>query len=227
MKGVFTMWNYGNQSHPLNLFSYYVGNNPPTSFNPYPMFPKIHHKAFLSPFTYIVGDVTIQNNTYIAPFVSIRADEGTPFYIGRDSNLQDGVILHGLQNKYVEKNKRRFSIYVGNRVSCAHGSLIHGPCRIDDNVFIGFRAIVYNAVVTEGCFISTGAVVTGGVELKPHSFVPPGAHIDTQQKADKLSSVPQSEEEFAKEVQRVNQEFPASYTLFFGKNKCTCGLACS
>jgi carbonic anhydrase len=216
----------GNPNKPLNIYSYYVGYNPPTSVNPYPKFPRIHNQAFLSPFTFVVGDVTIQQNTYVAPFVSIRADEGTPFYIGNNTNLQDGVILHGLKNKFVEKNYNKYSIYIGNRVSCAHGSLVHGPCRIDDDVFVGFKAIVYNAHVGEGSFISSGAVVTNGVKLKPNSFVAPGANIDAQEKADRLSNVPQTEEEFAKEVQRVNQEFPSAYSLFFGKNKCSCGLRC-
>jgi carbonic anhydrase len=221
------MWNQqGYQNGPFNLYSYYVGYNPPTSVNPYPRFPTIHNQVYLSPFTYVVGDVTIQNNTFVGPFVSIRADEGTPFYIGSNSNLQDGVILHGLKNKYFEKDNKRYSIYIGNRVSCAHGALVHGPCRVEDDVFIGFKAIVYNAIIGEGSFISSGAVVTNGVELRPNRFVPPGANIDTQDKANSLATVPKTEEEFAKEVQRVNQEFPAAYSLYFGKNKCTCGLAC-
>ncbi|WP_342431612.1 carbonate dehydratase [Neobacillus sp. FSL H8-0543] len=220
------MWNEPGNQWPMNIYSYYVGYNPPTSVNPYPRFPRIHNNAFLSPFTYIVGDVTVQNNTYVGPFVSIRADEGTPFYIGSNSNLQDGVILHGLKNKYVEKDNKWYSVYIGNGVSCAHGSLIHGPCQVGDNVFIGFKAIVYNARILEGCFISSCAVVTNGVELKPNSFVPPGANIDTHEKADRLLPAPKSEEEFAMEVQRVNQEFPAAYSLYFGKNKCTCGLSC-
>ncbi|NWQ41461.1 carbonate dehydratase [Bacillus sp. EB106-08-02-XG196] len=221
------MWNQsGYHNGPYNLYSYYIGYNPPTSVNPHPKFPSIHNHVFLSPFTFVAGDVTIQKNTYIGPFVSIRADEGTPFYIGRNSNLQDGVILHGLKNKYFEKNSKMYSIYIGNRVSCAHGALVHGPCRVDDDVFIGFKAIVYNAIIGEGSYISSGAVVTNGVELKPNSFVPPGANVDTQEKANVLAAVPKTEEEFAKEVQRVNSEFPATYSLYFGKNKCSCGLAC-
>ena len=227
MKGEVTLWNHqSNQYGPYNIYSYYVGYNPQTTLNPNLHYPKIHQQAFLSPFTFVAGDVTIQNNTYVGPFVSIRADEGTPFYIGSDSNLQDGVVLHGLKSKYVEKNNKKYSIYIGNRVSCAHGCLVHGPCRVEDDVFIGFKAIVYNATIGEGSFISSGAVVTNGVELKPNSFVPPGANIDTQGKANALTTVPKSEEEFAREVQRVNREFPSAYSLFFGKNKCSCGLAC-
>lgn len=221
------MWNYlGYQSGPINMYSYYIGYNPPTSVNPYPRFPTIHNQVFLSPFTFVIGDVTIQNNTYVGTFVSIRADEGTPFYIGSNSNLQDGVILHGLKNKYYQKNHKRYSIYIGNRVSIAHGALVHGPSLVEDDVFIGFKSIVYQANIGEGSFITSGAVVTSGVELKPNTFVPPGAYIDTQDKANSLATVPKTEEEFAKEVLRVNQEFPAAYSMYFGANKCTCGLTC-
>lgn len=97
---------------------------------------------------------------------------------------------------------------------------------MDDDVFIGFKVIVYDAAIGEGSFISTRAVVTNGVELKPNSFVPSGAYIDSQNKANSLSKVPKTEEEFAKEVQRVNQEYPAAYSLFLGKNKCSCGVVC-
>jgi carbonic anhydrase len=227
LKGEFILWHDPNNLNgPFNIYSYFVGSNPLTSVNPTPIFPKINKTAFLSPFTYIVGDVTIRNNTYVGPFVSIRADEGTPFFIGSNCNLQDGVILHGLKNKHVEVNNRKYSVYIGDEVSCAHGSLIHGPCQIDKKVFIGFKAIVYHAQVGEGSFIASGAVVTGGVTLRPGSFVPPGAHIDNQKKADSLSNVPKNEQEFALEVQRVNQEFPSAYSFVFGKNRCTCGLSC-
>jgi carbonic anhydrase len=221
------MWNDPNNLNgPFNMYSYYLGSNPLTSVNPTPIFPKINKTTFLSPFTCIIGDVTIRNNTFVAPFVSIRADEGTPFYIGSNCNLQDGVILHGLMNKHIEVNQKKYSIYIADEVSCAHGSLIHGPCQIDRKVFIGFKAIVYQAVIGEGSFISADAVVTGGVTLKPGSFVPPGAHIDNQKKADALSKVPKNEVEFAHEVQRVNQEFPSAYSIVFGKNRCTCGISC-
>jgi carbonic anhydrase len=68
---------------PYNLYSYFVDHNPPTTVNPNPVFPNINRSAFISPFTYIEGDVIIRERTYIGPFVSIRADEGTPFYIGK------------------------------------------------------------------------------------------------------------------------------------------------
>lgn len=214
-----------NYPFPLNLYTYFVSANPPTSFNPKSSTPKINQTVFLSPFSFIIGDVTIGAQTFVGPFVSIRADEGTPFYIGNKSNLQDGVILHGLQNEHYQVNGKNYSIYISDGVSCAHGSLIHGPCVIENGVFVGFKAIVYKAWIGEGSFIANGATVTNGVRIGKNRFVPPNATIDTQEKADSLGEVPKNEEEFAKEVQRVNSEFPPAYSLYFGKNRCSCGFA--
>ena len=202
---------------PSDCFKPFISPNPITSFNPVQRYPKIDKTAFVSQFTSVIGDVTIRNNVYVAPNVTIRADEGTPFYIGSNTNLQDGVILHGLLNKRISVGEKRYSIFIGNEVTIAHGALVHGPCYIGDKVFVGFKSIVYNAIVGKGSFISYNAVVTNGVRVPPNRFVPPGAHIDSQEKADALSPVPQDSKEFAHEVQRVNQEFPASYHLLLGK----------
>ncbi|SOC06437.1 carbon dioxide concentrating mechanism protein CcmM [Ureibacillus xyleni] len=212
----------GTNSH---CFEPFISPNPITPSNPVQRFPKIHQTAFISQFSSVIGDVTISNNVFVAPNVSIRADEGTPFYIGSNTNLQDGVILHGLLNRKISLGNKKYSIFIGNEVSVAHGALVHGPCYIGDKVFVGFNAIVYNAIVGEGSFISTNAVVTNGVRIAPNRFVPPGANIDSQEKADALSPIPGDSEEFAAQVQRVNQEFPASYHLSFGKNRCSCGVA--
>jgi carbon dioxide concentrating mechanism protein CcmM len=208
-----------------NCFKPFISPNPITSFNPIQISPKIDKSSFISPFTSVIGDVVIKKNVYVAPLVSIRADEGTPFYIGPNTNLQDGVILHGLLDKFVCIDGKEFSIYISKEVTIAHGALVHGPCYIGKKVFVGFKTIVYNACVESGVFISNNAVVTNGVRIAKNRFVPPGAYIDTQKKADALSRVPADSKEFAKEVQRVNQEFPASYNLLFGDIRCSCGIA--
>lgn len=211
---------------PYNMFARFIGPNPSTSLSAETRLPRIHETAFVSPFSSVIGDVKVKRNVYIAPNVSIRADEGTPFLIGAHTNIQDSVILHGLKEKWMTVGEKAYSIYIGREVTCAHGALVHGPCVIEDGVFIGFKAIVYYATVGEGAFISTGAVVTNGVTIPANRFVPPGAHIDSQKKADSLAEVPKDQEEFALQVQRVNQEFPAAYSLLFGKLRCSCGLAC-
>jgi carbonic anhydrase/acetyltransferase-like protein (isoleucine patch superfamily) len=146
------------------------------SFNPIQRFPKIDKSSFISQFSSVIGDVTIKKNIYVAPNVSIRADEGTPLYIGSNTNIQDGVILHGLVGRRIQVGGKSYSVFIGKEVSVAHGTLIHGPCYIADNIFVGFNAIVYNAIVGKGSFISYNAVVTNGVQIPPIRFVPPGAN---------------------------------------------------
>jgi carbon dioxide concentrating mechanism protein CcmM len=211
---------------PLNLYAHFIGANPAVSFNPESIFPSIDSTAFIGPFSVVIGNVTIKENVFIGPNVSVRADEGSPFFIGPDTNLQDGVILHGLNEGRVTVGGKKFSIYIGQNVSCTHGCIIHGPCKLGNFVFIGFNAIVLNAIIGDGSYISPNAVVTGGVVIAQNRFVPTGAIIDTQSKADALRPVPADREEFAEEVQHINNEFPAVYSLMFGSIRCSCGLAC-
>jgi carbonic anhydrase len=210
---------------PINLFARFISPNPKTSFNRVQKYPRINRTAFVGPFSSVIGDVRIGKNVFIAPNASIRADEGTPFHIGANTNIQDGVILHGLLHETITVGERKYSIYIGRGVSVAHGAIVHGPCFLGDGVFVGFHAIVFNAIVGRRSFISTNALVTNGVQIPPNRFVPPGATIDTQAKANRLRRVPTEKREFAREVQRVNQEFPASYSMLFGKKRCSCGIA--
>lgn len=209
-----------------NLNAHFIAPSPVTSFNPQSACPAIHPSAYVGPFSSVIGDVTVGKNVFIAPLVSVRADEGTPFYIGADTNLQDGVILHGLEHEYVDVGGREYSIHIGSRVTCAHGCIVHGPCQLGDNVFVGFNAIVFNAIVGDGSYISMSALVTGGVRVPYRSFVPPYAIIDTQTKANALLPVPQSQAEFARAVIQVNTEFPGAYSMMFGPTRCSCGITC-
>lgn len=210
----------------FNINAHFIAPNPKTSFNPKSVMPTLDRSVYVGPFSSIIGDVTVQENVFIAPNVSIRADEGFPFFIGANTNLQDGVILHGLEHGRVMQDGKNYSIYIGKHVSCAHGCIIHGPCKINDHVFVGFHSIVLNAIIGEGCYISHIVLVTGGVNVKPNRFIPAGAIIDTQQKADELGPVPESQREFAQEVQRVNNAFPSAYSMMFGSTRCSCGLCC-
>jgi carbonic anhydrase len=206
-------------------FQPFISPNPITSVNPIKQYPIIDKTAYISPFSSVIGDVVLKENIFIAPNVCIRADEGAPFFVDANTDLQDGVSLHGLLNQHIHVGKEKYSIYIGKEVTLAHHALVHGPCYIGNNVFVGFKSIVFNAIIEEGVYISYNAAVLNGVRISADRFVPPGAHIDTQEKADSLSKVPKDSEEFAKEVQRVNQEFPASYHLLFGKQRCSCGFA--
>lgn len=70
---------------------------PPTPWSKSLAEPKIHETAFVHSFSNIIGDVFVGANVIVAPGTSIRADEGTPFHIGENTNIQDGVVIHGLE----------------------------------------------------------------------------------------------------------------------------------
>ncbi len=86
--------------------------------------------------------------------------------------------------------------------------------------------MVFNAIAVSLCYVSAGTLVTGGARIPPGRFVPPYAIIDTQDKADALPPVPQSQAEFARAVIQVNTEFPGAYSMMFGATRCSCGITC-
>lgn len=212
---------------PTNEYSYFVSCNPPTTFNPVSIYPTIDRSAFIGPFSSIIGDVRIKQEVFIGCNVTIRADEGTPFYIGNRSNIQDGVILHGLKEITFSVNCKPYSIYIGNEVSVAHGALVHGPCVVGSNTFVGFNAIVFNAIVEAGCYIDLSAIVTNGVRIPAYRYVPAGALIDTQKKADALMRISEDNVSFAQKVVITNIELAQAYSLKFGDIKCSCGICCN
>ena len=89
--------------------------------------PIISSKAFVFNEESVIGGVVIEHDVIVAPGASIRADECGPFYIGKGTNLQDGVIFHGLLNRYIEVGEEQFSIWVGSHCSIAHRALNSWP----------------------------------------------------------------------------------------------------
>lgn len=178
-----------------------IKENPTCSFNKECRYPNIDKESFCDEMSSVIGDVRIGKEVYVAPFVSLRADEGTPIIIGDKSNLQDGVIVHALEHTSVE---------IGKKTSIAHGAVIHGPTKIGDNSFVGFRAVVHSSEIGKECFIGHGAIVVG-VKIGDNKFVPHGAVITEQEKADKLADSTKDQFKFNEEVLCVNCEFARGY----------------
>jgi len=178
-------------------------SNPITSWNRAESVPKIADGAYVDEAATVIGDVRIGKNVYVAPATSLRADEATPIIIGDECNIQDGVIFHGLEGSSIE---------LGCRVSIAHGAVIHGPIKIEDDSFVGFNSVVHASNLKAKCFVGHMALVAG-VDLKRGSFVPPGFVVDTQEKADALGPVPEDLRAFNEDVVKVNLEFARGYLL--------------
>jgi len=183
-----------------------VHENVHTTFTEAVVLPEIESKAFIHPFAVVIGDCYIGKMVFVAPTAVCRGDEGTPIHVGDNSNLQDGAVLHALKTTSEGKNMdgMRFSsegkrlngddprfatgyaIWLGDRVSLAHGSQVHGPAWVGDDTFIGMEALIFNAKLGNNVSVGVAATVTDGVEIADNKFVPPGRVIVTQAEADAL-----------------------------------------
>lgn len=171
--------------------------NAPTHFNVISDVPTINRCSFIHPSATIIGQVTVEKGVHVTPHASIRGDEGLNIYIGQDSNVQDGVVIHGMQNfeqgRQTGKNTvfvsdNTFSVYIGEHVSLAPQCQIHGPARIDRNVYIGMQALVHDAYVQENAVIEPGAKIIG-VTIPSNRYVSAGKIVTTQEDADRLPEI--------------------------------------
>jgi len=172
--------------------------------------PEIHPDSFVSSRSAVIGKVTIEKDVIVAPGCSIRADEGSPFYICKGTNIQDGVTFHGLHEKFVEVDDKKFSIHVGSHCSIAHNALVHGPTKIGKKTFIGPKAEIWASEIGPHCHIGHAAIVIR-VKIGYNKFVPNGMIIDNQEAADKLDEVTASLREFNKEVVDYNKSLVVRY----------------
>ena len=184
---------------------------PPTPWSRTLAEPNIHESAYVHVFSNLIGDVRVGENVLIAPGTSVRADEGTPFHIGDRTNLQDGVVIHGLEQGRVEGDDGDcYSVWIGNNTSITHMALVHGPAYVGNDCFIGFRSTVFNARVGSGSIVMMHCLIQD-VEIPPGKYVPSGSIIIHQQQADRLPDVQPQDQHFAKHVIGVNEALRSGY----------------
>ncbi len=171
--------------------------NVATTFNADVNSPVIGAESYVDKLASVIGDVTLGKQVFVAPFASIRGDEGQPIVVGDGSNVQDGVVIHALETaedgKVIDKNLvtvsgKKYAVYVGKGVSLAHQSQVHGPAAVGDHTFVGMQALVFKAVVGKNVVIEPGAKVIG-VTIAEKRYVPAGSTITTQAQADALPEI--------------------------------------
>ena len=214
-------------SAPMN-----IRPNIQTDFNLNITYPRVSKFAYIDPLGLVIGDCEIGKLVLVAPFAVCRGDEGIPIHIGDYSNMQDGVILHALETTSHGKNmddrrysaegsllkgngsefKNGFAIYVGDKVSLAHGVQVHGPAYIGNETFVGMKSFIFNAKIGKRVAVGVSSTITDGVTIPDNKFVPPGTIITTQAQADALPSrVGSPYEKINSAVLHVNQELAKGY----------------
>ena len=171
--------------------------NVATTFNADINNPVIGAETYIDKLASVIGDVTIGKQVFVAPFASIRGDEGQPIVVSDGTNVQDGVVIHALETaedgKAIDKNLvtvsgKKYAVYIGKSVSLAHQSQVHGPAAVGDHTFVGMQALVFKSVIGKNVVIEPGAKVIG-VTVAEKRYVPAGATITTQAQADALPEI--------------------------------------
>jgi len=224
------------QSGTQNLTDKYewpnIHENVVTDFTSNASYPKIATTAFIHPFAVVIGACHIGEFVMVAPTAVCRGDEGTPIHISAHSNMQDDVVIHGLEttkdgknldNRHFTKDgelllgndtrfKDGYSVFVGERTSLAHGTLVHGPAYIGNDTFVGMESLVFNAKIGNKVAIGVSSTITGGVQVPDNKFVPPGSIIISQEQVDKLPDrIGSTYENINEEVVHVNEKLEEEY----------------
>jgi len=127
----------------------------------------VHHRpdlidetAFIADGAVVLGDVTIGAESS-AWFGAVIRGDSAPIRIGRQTNVQDGCILHADPG---------FPCTLGDRVTLGHGAIVHGAT-VEDDCLIGMRAVVMNgAKIGRGSIVAVGSIVTEGTQIPPGSI---------------------------------------------------------
>src|SRR5512136_564141 len=174
-----------------------IEKNVMTDFSAKVSDPVIDPSTYVHPLAAVMGNVILGKNIMVAPMASIRGDEGQPLYVGDNSNVQDGVVIHALETelngKPVEKNLyevdgTKYAVYVGSRVSLSHQVQIHGQAVVMDDTFVGMKSLVFRSSVRKQCVLEPGVILMG-VSVPEGRYVPAGSVIRTQEQADQLPKI--------------------------------------
>ena len=173
-----------------------IMKSPSVPWNLRPIAPVIDRTAYVHSYASVIGAVTIGRNVMIAPFASVRGDEGIPVFIGDDSNVQDGVVVHALETvdeagnpkNFYNVNGIKYAVYVGQRVSLAHQSQVHGPALIGNDTFIGMQAFVFKSQIGNNCVLEPKSAAIG-VNVSDGRYIPAGQVVTTQAQADALPKI--------------------------------------
>ncbi len=158
-------------------------------------YPQVDEGSYIDPTAVLIGKVKIGKGVFIAPGAVIRADEpDTSIMINDNCNIQDRVIIHALAGS---------SVRIDKRSSLSHGCIVHGPCIIGQECFVGFGSVVFKSALADKVCVGHLAVVEG-VAVPERYCVPSGSVIDQKKKIKSLKTISQAQEKFIYQVIEAN-----------------------
>jgi len=124
--------------------------------------PSIGKDVFIADGAKIIGDVRIAEGASVWFNSTLRGDV-MPITIGKETNIQDGSVLHGTYGQH--------ACEVGERVTIGHNVILHG-CKIGNTCLIGMGSVVMDgAVIGDRSVVGAGSLVTEGKSFPPGSLI--------------------------------------------------------
>ncbi len=163
-------------------------------------YPTVEPTAYIHPTAVLIGNVQVGSGVFVGPQAVIRSDEADrngavqPIIIGDDSNVQDCAVIHALAGTEVK---------IGPRTSIAHSAVIHGPCEIGSDCFVGFGSVVFRATLGPGIIVMHRSLVEG-VTIPGGLCVSSMTAVCCEEDVRDLPSATTEEIEFARNVSRTN-----------------------
>jgi len=162
--------------------------------------PQVAPMAFVHPTATLIGHVIIEEKVFIGPHAVLRADEPgpdgaiSPIVVHHHANVQDHAIVHALGGT---------GVTIGPRSSLAHAAIVHGPCQIGADCFIGFGSVVFSATLGDGVVVMHRALVEHAtIASKLH--LPSMMGVRNEEEAKQLTPATADMTTFASKVTKVN-----------------------
>jgi carbonic anhydrase/acetyltransferase-like protein (isoleucine patch superfamily) len=107
-------------------------------------------------------------------------------------------------------SKSGAAVTIGRFSSIAHRAIVHGPCCIEDRVFIGFNSVLFNCHIGSGCVVRYNAVVDG-VTLPHNLYIPSTERVGADSDLSLYRQVDRGALQFSEEVAATNVELVRGY----------------
>jgi carbonic anhydrase/acetyltransferase-like protein (isoleucine patch superfamily) len=123
--------------------------------------PQIPKNSYIAPGAYVIGQVTIGEESGVWFNTVIRGDVNW-IKIGARTNIQDLSVVH--------VDSGGWPTQIGDDVTVGHRVIIHG-CTLADRVLVGMGAIIMNgATIGEDSVIGAGSLVTENTVIPPRTL---------------------------------------------------------
>ena len=123
--------------------------------------PQLAAGAWVADSAQVIGHVVLGENASVW-FGAVLRGDNEALTIGRDTNVQDGSVLHSDTGS---------PLTLGEGVTVGHQVMLHG-CTVGDNTLIGIQAVILNnARIGRNSIVGAGAVVTEGKEFPDNSLI--------------------------------------------------------